>query len=279
MWIRGFVCEPCSVPILSVPQRWQAAPPCWRRQRHLDSTPAIIGSMAVKLDGLRLLISSPLFSSAPNLLCSFHICCLSASTRYCFPPSSSLIRPICFPTPPTGHFYIPAARRSGWGVFTRWRRMNSSCSLCRGVTRLPPSNLSLIVMSISEPRLLNLESVCFSTLAARLCFIHDSWSLQRTCVWRGSTMAIDMMQHWLDGQWKEKRHNEPPETVTLRLRSDEEESEAEGLRWANQVPGAMNSFWRFLMWSLKLKETVNWREVMKLAVFHLFICLFLPEPS
>lgn len=44
--------------------------------------------------------------------------------------------------------------------------MNSSCSLCKGVPPLPPSNLSLIVTCISnsEPRLLNGELLFYAWL-------------------------------------------------------------------------------------------------------------------
>lgn len=182
MWIRWIVCARRHVVTLSAPRLRQAAPPCCQRQRHSDAedaTSAIIGSMAVKLDGFRLLISSLLLSSEPSPPCSFHICCFSASTRFCFPPSSRLIRPICSPTPPTGrHFYTPAAPGvAADECLHDGDCMNSSCSLCKGVTPPPPpSNLSLIATCISnsEPRLLNLESVWFSTSEV----VFYSWLLE-----------------------------------------------------------------------------------------------------
>lgn len=120
MWLRWFVCAPCGVETLSVPRLWQAAPLCWRRQqRHLDAedaTPAVIGSMTVKRDGLRLLISPLLFSSAPNLLRSFRICCFSASARFLF--SSCLLFD---PSYLLSHsFHRPPFLHSDWreGVYT-----------------------------------------------------------------------------------------------------------------------------------------------------------------
>lgn len=166
-----------------VVSRHYSAPPCWRRQRHLDAedaTPAVIGSMTVKRDGLRLLISPRLFSSAPNLLCFFHICCFSASTR-CFPLPFCLIRCICALTPPAGcHFYIPTTHGLAEECLQGGACMDSLCSLCKCVTPPPPPNLPLIMTCISNSDLclLNLELLWFSALSASRCFIHNSPSLR-----------------------------------------------------------------------------------------------------
>lgn len=186
MWIKWVVCAPCDVETLSVSQRRQAAPPCWRRWGHLDAedaTRTVIGSMTVRRDGLCLLI--PRFSShlQPNLLCSFHICCFSASTRLCFPPSFCLIRGICtrYTLPPAVISTFPPHGRLAEECLRGGTCMNCSWSLCKGVTPRPPSSLSLIAACISkgEPCLLNRVSVWFSALSVRVLFYSGLGSLRR----------------------------------------------------------------------------------------------------
>lgn len=180
MWIRWVVCAPRGVEILSVSQQRQAAPPCWRRWGHLDAevaTHTVIGSMTVKRDGLRRLFPRLSSHLQPNLLCSFHICCLSVGTHFCSPPSFCWIRTIC----------------SLWPWFQRWLRSVYAVAptwilheiYVKGVTP-PPSNLCLnaTCISNSELCLLNWESVWYSTLPVRVLFYSGlgSWRrLARAC--------------------------------------------------------------------------------------------------
>lgn len=181
MWIRWVVCAPRSVETLSVSQQRQAAPPCWRRWGHLDAedaTHALIGSMTVKRDGLRRLLPRLSSHLQPNLLCSFHIFCLSAGTRLCSP--FCWICAICSLRPSFLHSRCTSVwLRSVYAVAPTWI-LHEIC--VKGVTLLPPpSNLCLNATCIlnSELCLLNLVSVWFSALPLRVLFYSGLGSWRR----------------------------------------------------------------------------------------------------